>query len=588
MALLQISSLLHGLAAGVKGSGLNASALVYFRQGYFSDTKNSSSAIFSSFVRLPSFTDPWASFGDPLPWSDELELHFGVVSNKTYGLTKDSILFRHNVSLSSSWDSQFATVHSGSRVDECVIATAQNYKCGKFAPFLRSLRAAGSCARVIIFRSDALALPCAELLESCGSVEFVSTRAYDDTLNADVARYVIALDFLTNATGTGQSCKHVVFVDFADVLFQRDPFRYKALTENVVVLSEEGNNDHTRVMIGKQGCNTNWINTVCTQLIGRECDKSVSQMPVINSGVLFGDRPSMIKLLHIFAFVLSRTHLGWFRACWKTSLSGQGILNFIVYMGLIRGIVDIVVLPGPLSFFAHTVFQPVPLLNASAPYHPATNPLVNAEGVPLAIIHQYNHPRTQLKMSPWLGHFLESMLPNCTTLELCTPGSNNNTYNNVHRIIELSNPLIGQQQQGITFLKPSFLRDTPSSRFLRVAARPGPGPDDPQFLYYERGHLHRVDNASTIDCLASFPNDVQTMILAHLRVPLDILILDDDFPDICTRSFPARLHNAKNVWHIHNGTKSAFRSANELFSKGYSFDNVEIVHEWLLAMLPEK
>jgi len=577
MALLQISSLLHGLAAGVKGIGLNASALSYFRRGYFDDS-NSSSVIFSSYVRLPSFTDPWASFGDPLPWSDELERHFGVGSNKTLGVTKDSIVFRHNASLSSSWDSQFDNVQQlpSTRVDECVLATAQNYKCAKFAPFLRSLRASGSCARVVIFRSNVLALPCAELLESCGSVEFVSTRAYDDTLNSDVTRYVMALDYLTNATGTGQSCKHVAFVDFADVVFQRDPFRYKALADNVVVLSEEGNNDLTRVMIGEQGCNRNWINTVCAQLIGRDCDKSVYHMPVINSGVLFGDRPSMIKLLHIFAFVLSRTNLGWFRACWKTSLSGQGILNFIVYMGLFRGIVDIVVLPAPLSFFAHTVFRPVPLLNASAPYHPATNPLVNAERLPLAIIHQYQHPKPTAKMSPWLKHFLDSALPNCTTLELCMPGNNTDS---VHRIVELSNPLIDQQSVTILSSGAPF-----KDRLLKVAS---PGPGDPQFLYFENGPLHRVDNASIIDCFPSFP-DVQTMILAHLRVRLEILVLDDPFPDICTRSFPARLHNSRVVWHIYNGTKAAFRNGDELTSKGFSFGDVVVVHEWLLALLPEK
>ena len=77
------------------------------------------------------------------------------------------------------------------------------------------------------------------------------------------------------------------------------------------------------------------------------------------------------------------------------------------------------------------------------------------------------------------------------------------------------------------------------------------------------------------------------MKLAHLRVRLEILVLDDPFPDICTRSFPARLHNAKTVWHIYNGTKSAFQSGNELASKGFSFDNVVVVHEWLLALLPE-
>lgn len=566
-----VVTLLRGFADGISDPGINATVLGNFSQIF--GVNRSASALFSSFVRLPSYSNPWDEHTGQekltLPWSDELERYFGVSSNITWAQNTTTFFNYAANAHSSSWGNDHSKTEStNAKATDCVLATAQRYPCDKFLPFLRSLRASGSCSRVVLFRSAAIPLPCTEVVQGCGSVEFVTTSRYDNTLNTDVARYVMALDYLTSAPGT--SCTHVIFSDFVDMFWQRDPFALKSFGENAVLLSEEGCKNNVRVTIGSTGCNKNWIDTVCIQLLGHQCSGAVANMPVINSGLLFGGAASMIRLLHIFSFVLSRTNLGWYHGCFKTSIAGQGILNFIYYMGLWRGLVDLVVIPAPLSFFAHTVFSPPSLLNASASYHPVSNPLVNAQGVPLAIIHQYNHLHTSRSMGPWLDKFLDSLKPNCLPFEICTLDAS-------RYAIALVNPSNGEDLSNKAALSYLMNRSTPLSHLLKVDTS---DPLEPQFLYFVNGLLHRMDNTSFIDCHPAF--DLRSLIHARLYMGAEMIGLGAPVLDMCSRPYPARLHNSKVVWLISNGSRSAIRNGQDLANKGFSFSDVVVVQDWLL------
>lgn len=118
-------------------------------------------------------------------------------------------------------------------------------------------------------------------------------------------------------------------------------------------------------------------------------------LPVLNSGILFGTPVGMAKLLYVFAVLdCSMEHK-------NPDASGQGLLNFMFYYGLLNS-VRTKVLPLAVSFFVHMESYIPELRHPSLPFDICKNPFVNIMNISYSIIHQVNRPHISDIMNKWL------------------------------------------------------------------------------------------------------------------------------------------------------------------------------------------
>jgi hypothetical protein len=299
-------------------------------------------------------------------------------------------------------------------VEKNVILTmAEGYSCNKVSLFLRSLRDTGSCAKVVIFRSGT---PCS-IESSCGDVEYYKKPKFPH-IHMEVKRYVLFFQYLTDTLASFHACSKVLVVDFSDAFFQRDPFvAFDGVSDSTeVIITEEGyDQSGNRITLWTEPTEANkkWFMAVSLQLLGRDIISRVKDMPVLNSGVILGSFKGIYNLLWVFCYITDHLDVEGF--LWSAVpaekmdpkelskwITGQGILNFIYYTGLLKAVAAVKILPPCRSMFINGCYYHPALFNASVQFHPVTNPLVNCRREPYAIVHQYNRFHMMVYVEEWL------------------------------------------------------------------------------------------------------------------------------------------------------------------------------------------
>jgi len=291
-----------------------------------------------------------------------------------------------------------------------ILSLAKGYSCEKISQFLRSLRSTNITADVYIYRGSRKCNPA--LFKGCGRFQFLDILRFP-RVKPEIRRYIFAYEWLTQHVRLLNPCAQVMIIDFKDVLFQQNPFIYLGRTGVDVVLGDEGNKHNKyRVTIEFEKVrNMKWIKTVAIQIfndyqIAQKFLNYIKAMPVINSGIIIGNVFGMLHFLHVFTSLSLSLNL------MDPFISGQGIVQFAYYYGLHENL-RIKILPAAFNFFVHMDSYVPPLRSPLAPFHPLTNPFINAMGEPYAIIHQIDRAHVAVLVEPYLSkeYLNESCVP---------------------------------------------------------------------------------------------------------------------------------------------------------------------------------
>jgi hypothetical protein len=271
-----------------------------------------------------------------------------------------------------------------------IISMADGYDCNHVALFLKTLRDAGSCAEVVIIRTDIVNRPCWEIEDGCGGVVFESANLLFPRVIKEIQRDLIALRYLNQRIMLQHSlCTQVLLADFRDIFFQKDPFQSfpSTFTEKVgaeVIITEESFDDAKKqINIGSEPTKSNlwWFQDTSWQLLGKDISKLVFDMPVLNSGQIYGTLEGVHKLLHVMAFATDLMDVAVGYSQYTHTQYGpntQGILTFCYYSGMLSQVAKVKVMSPTASFFANTVYHTPKLLKQQEKYDFLTNPFVNA------------------------------------------------------------------------------------------------------------------------------------------------------------------------------------------------------------------
>ena len=286
-----------------------------------------------------------------------------------------------------------------------ILAMAEGYDCNRVSLFLKSLRDAGSLARVVLFRSDAAAQPCFEILESCQHTTFEPINGFP-SVKPEVRRYILALRYLVSLAQSEhwEGCLPVAVMDFKDAYFQADPFEVLSQLHAEVMLTEEGYDISKKKRLTlfnePSGAGRLWLSACGRQILGRDLLREVGDMPILNSGVIVGRAQGMLKLLFVFAYAAEKMDL------LASASSGQGLLNYIFYTGMLsRFGLTVKVLPPAASSFVHAVYYHPAKRNATAKYHPQRNPLVNVLDSPYAVVHMFDRWHILGLVEEWMEEY---------------------------------------------------------------------------------------------------------------------------------------------------------------------------------------
>jgi len=204
----------------------------------------------------------------------------------------------------------------------------------------------------------------------------------------ELKRYILALKYLNKNIETFRGAK-VLFCDFQDVYFQRDPFStFLDKVDADVVVTEEGydaKGEQVTIIKEPTKSNLDWLTAISVHIHGNSSmfDR-VSNMPVLNSSQIIGSFDGLYNTLHVMAFVADLIDSSAYK-----SATGQGILLYSYYSGLLSKVTRVKILPPAVSLGINAIYYHPLLRNPSLPYNIYTNPMVNQLHVPYAIVHMY-------------------------------------------------------------------------------------------------------------------------------------------------------------------------------------------------------
>lgn len=196
-----------------------------------------------------------------------------------------------------------------------VLGAALNYRAGKVAPFVRSLREH--------YSGDVVLLINAPELPSFLDRHNVAHRHFpigERASNLTVFRHALKLQYLReNAASYGR----VLFVDVGDVIFQGDPFAIPG--EPALVTFEEDR----RFTIGSQPTNATWLQ----RFFGDDILAALRDKPISCGGITLGTAQKLMTYLRLqLAFMCTARQD-------RAAFFGidQATHNFIAHMKLIDG-----------------------------------------------------------------------------------------------------------------------------------------------------------------------------------------------------------------------------------------------------------
>lgn len=364
-----------------------------------------------------------------LRWSDELQAYYGPGNTATYLKLRDSYQQskhcpgnnRHQQAMNSSSSASTTASRSDrigggcSKTDHLIFTEIdQSINCNKVSLFFRSLRDSGVCAHVVAYHGHQHAVPCGDIIHSCGSIEFLSMENSQYALHnipPALRKIVLFLDYMNQLLLTHPEqllCKQVLLTNFDNVYFQRNPFAsFLNHVDAELVLTEQSYSEKNVQSTIATASDLSWLKECTEEVLGRNILPQIGAMPVINSGLMLGSFGGMFKMLWTLVYAIE---LFAGTAVMKNSATAmtydvnlQGLVNFAYYTGMLDSVMQKVrVLPPSASLFIHGISRRPTTQEPKLPYDFQTNPMVNDLGMPYAVVNMYYYFHMMLICEEWI------------------------------------------------------------------------------------------------------------------------------------------------------------------------------------------
>jgi len=252
-------------------------------------------------------------------------------------------------------------------MDDLVLAMCGGYRAAEVLPLVRSLRAAGSRAELVLLLHRNPEGTKEELVSEGAEVVEVELPGVPEEVSYNVARWA----HLAQQLALRPQTDRVLLCDSRDVLFQREPFA--AVGGGAVHLFEE----HPAKRVG--GCL--WTSSWIRYRYGDAALPPLAGEPVVCSGYVVGDA----NLMHDWLALLVGELTPPMRATNYMAGYDQGVVNANVYWGRFRGLT---VHPFKASPVLHFGNAPAGTVSTNE-----QGEVLNEEGQVAVAVHQYDrHP----------------------------------------------------------------------------------------------------------------------------------------------------------------------------------------------------
>jgi len=261
---------------------------------------------------------------------------------------------------------------------DLVLGMFGGYPAAAALPFLRSLRAAGSDAEVVLLVHGNPPGTAAALAAAGARAEAVALAGVPGDVSYNVARYAALAAALAARPATGR----VLLTDVRDVVFQRDPFGV-ALDGALHLFLE-----HPSKPIGACIWTSSWIR----YRYGDAALPPLADRPIVCSGVVLGEAAAVGEYLRVVAAQLPPG----LRATNYMAGYDQGVVNVLCHGGRFPG--------ARLHPYRDT---PVLHLGNAPPGSVACDArgeVTNDAGAPVALVHQHDrHPELAARIAARWG-----------------------------------------------------------------------------------------------------------------------------------------------------------------------------------------
>jgi hypothetical protein len=240
------------------------------------------------------------------------------------------------------------------------------YAAATALPFLRSLRASGCDAEVVLLVHGNPPGTAAALAAAGARIEEVALAGVPADVSYNVARYAALAAHL----GARPDAGRVLVTDVRDVVFQRDPFALAAGPLHLFL-------EHPSKPIGACIWTSSWIR----YRYGDAALPPLAARPIACSGVVGGDAAAVRDYLRVVAAELPPA----LRATNYMAGYDQGVVNVLAHGGRLPGLRLYEYRDTPVLHLGNT-----PAAGVACDEH---GEVVNDAGVPVALVHQYDrHP----------------------------------------------------------------------------------------------------------------------------------------------------------------------------------------------------
>ena len=214
--------------------------------------------------------------------------------------------------------------------------------------------------RTPFYRFWPILRPLLSKLSSPGAIQRIAAPF----LNLSILRFEFYRDYLLKY---GANYRRVFLTDLRDVCFQADPCLYVADGELRVFVEEPG---HT---LGECANNSRWLR----ELYGDKVVADLAAKPIVCSGTILGDRARISEYLDTFLLSLRDA-----QSVMRMGMD-QGIHNYLIHRGHL----------GPVTMCENRKSEVLTMGLMSSNNLPVVSDrgqLLNAEGVPYAVLHQFD------------------------------------------------------------------------------------------------------------------------------------------------------------------------------------------------------
>jgi len=258
-------------------------------------------------------------------------------------------------------------------------------------PWVESIKETGFTGDIVLIAIDA-SENLVETLKKRGVI--VVRRSNAQKMMVHMLRFLTIYDYLKNNKG---KYRYVVSTDVRDVIFQKNPFDYllnKFYNINVIAASEA-------IKIK----NEKWNRENIIKNFGNYFYDDVAEQEVLNVGIIAG-KAELIKDLCFSLFQMSLNRPDW--------VADQAAYNMIMSYEPWKSKCNVLRLKDAWALNAHVTNKP-DQMNEFGPYlleqRPSMNKdgiIVNSEGVPFTIVHQYD------RIPSWMNKVSEKYQINIT------------------------------------------------------------------------------------------------------------------------------------------------------------------------------